>query len=159
MGLAVERGNLRQRRLQDSRVWGQPSPAAIDWTSTLPTTSFYQAYLEVHTSDGSTALVRVGRQEMAWGEGRLFGTSDWSPAPRSLDAVRGRWTVGAWDFDAFASMLTSPGLAPSQPSHGRTPNGSGTGTQLFGPTRRFTIAPLLQTELTGLARIAGTPCR
>ena len=49
--------------------------------------------------------MRVGRQPVTWGEGRLLGAADWSPTGRSLDAVRGHLVTGDWAFELLAVAL------------------------------------------------------
>jgi len=128
----------------------------------VPSTKFHAAYLEARSTELRPSFVRLGRQEIAWGEGRLLGTSDWRLVPRSLDAVRARWVMRQFDFEAVAAILTPPGSVPPEYARqaavasagvGRT----GTGVQLYGLDAVFHLEPLLHFELAGLARIARSP--
>jgi hypothetical protein len=163
IGLEVERGVLSAAVVvQDARIAGYPSPLNVESNGELPSTKFHAAYVEARSTELRPSFVRLGRQEIAWGEGRLLGTSDWWLVPRSLDAVRGRWVVRQFDFEAFAALLTSPGSVPPEYAQqgsvassggGRT----GTGVQLYGLDAMFHLDPLLHFEVAGLARVARAP--
>jgi hypothetical protein len=149
LGLDVERGPVEMRIvLQDARLWdlgagsdadGQPTP--------LAQTGAYEAWGEARTSSAHPSFVRVGRQAVTWGEGRLLGSSDWSPTARSLDAARGRLVTGDWAFEALAASLSDP-VPPAgsvvAPAYG----------ELLGARIEWAIDPLLAVELYGLARFA-----
>ncbi|MBL8606125.1 MAG: alginate export family protein [Myxococcales bacterium] len=157
LGLGVERGPVRgQITLQDTRIWGGPAAATTFGASG---TGAYEAYLEARTSAARPWFVRVGRQAVVWGEGRLLGAADWSPTGRSLDAVRGRLTVGPIGVEALGAILASP--APSGASYGDAFGAPHTGTQLFGGLVDWTVDPLLKLEAYFLGRVArgdgGTP--
>lgn len=61
-----------------------------------------EAYLEFGNDARS---LRVGRQDLALGSQRLFGTRDGTNVRRGWDGVRAKVTNGAWTFDAFALAL------------------------------------------------------
>jgi hypothetical protein len=163
LGLDVERGILSaQIILQDARVAGYPTALNTDSNGEYPSTKFHTAYLEARSTDVHPSFVRLGRQVVTWGEGRLLGASDWFLVPRSLDAVRARWVVKQFDFEALAVLLTAPGAVPPEyvrqgaaPSNGGA--ASGTGVQLYGLNASFHPEPLLHFEAAGLARIARSP--
>jgi hypothetical protein len=163
VGLEVERGALSGTIvIQDARLAGFPSTLAIGSNGTVPSTRFHAAYLEARSTELHPSFVRVGRQEVAWGEGRLLGTSDWMLVPRSLDAVRARFVVRQFDFEALGVLLTPPGSVPpeyvEQATVTNTAGGSsGTGVQLYGASTRFHADPLLHFEAAGIARIARIP--
>jgi hypothetical protein len=73
---------------QDSRVLGAEAngtPAA----EAADVFDFHQAYLEVFNTSGTLdATLRAGRQEMAFGNQRLIGVSNWTNIGRTFDAVR-----------------------------------------------------------------------
>ena len=163
IGLEVERGVLSAAVVvQDARIAGYPSPLNVESHGEVPSTKFHAAYLEARSTELRPSFVRLGRQEIAWGEGRLLGTSDWLLVPRSLDAVRARWVVRQFDFEAFAALLTAPGSVPPEyTQQGSVTSGgagrTGTGVQLYGFDAMFHLEPLLRFELAGMARIARTP--
>lgn len=163
IGLEVERGVLSAAVIvQDARVAGYPTALNTDSNGEAPSTKFHAAYLEARSTEIHPSFVRLGRQVVTWGEGRLLGTSDWFLVPRSLDAARARWVVRQFDFEALAVLLTAPGSVPPEyvrqsaaPSNGGATGG--TGVQLYGVNASFHPEPLLHFEVAGLARIARTP--
>jgi hypothetical protein len=163
LGLEVERGVLSATIVvQDARIAGYPSPLHVEGNGELPSTRFHSAYLEARSTEIRPSFVRLGRQEVAWGEGRLLGTSDWWLVPRSLDAARARWVVRQFDFEALAAILTPPGsIPPEYTQQGSAPSGgagrTGAGVQLYGINATAHLEPLLHFEVAGLARIARTP--
>ncbi len=141
--------------LQDSRMLGATPGAAEQ--SGFGELAPYEAYIDVRTDvEDPLFAVRVGRQRMRWGDGRLLGDADWSPRPLALDAARLHFSFFDFDIEAFGALLSLPGPV-SQPY---APNGQtfeGTGAQLYGLQLRWSVLPLLQLELAGLARIARDP--
>jgi hypothetical protein len=156
LGLAVDKGPLSASLvIQDARLWGTPSPALVGRADDLPSTTIHTAFFDVHTAETPASFVRLGRQEVSWGEGRLLGTSDWSPTPRALDALRARVVWRAFDVEALAAVLAPPGAVP--PEYARGVDADGTGAQLYGLEVTGHFDPLLRAELVGLARIARFP--
>jgi hypothetical protein len=90
--------------------------------------------------------VRVGRQPIVWGEGRLLGAADESPTGRSLDAVRGRLVFGDAAVELLAAALQD---WPSATGFSIDPYGG-----LFGARAEWAIDPLFAAEVYGLARLA-----
>jgi alginate export protein len=160
-GLSVERGPLAAGIVvQDARVAGVPTPATAIGGAGVSTLSLHAAYLEAHTPESHPSFVRVGRQELAWGEGRLLGTSDWFLVPRSFDAVRLRWSLRPVDLEAFAALLAPPGTVPPEESAQTSPAANfdeGTGTQLYGLSATLHVDPLLHGQLMGLGRVVRSP--
>src|SRR5215471_7120277 len=106
LGLSVERGLLSAAIVvQDVRLAGFPSPTRTDRTDPAPATGIHAAFLEVRAPDRAGSYLRVGRQEVTWGDGRLVGVSDWSPVPRALDAARAHLATRSLDVEALASNL------------------------------------------------------
>src|SRR5262249_47096873 len=54
---------------------------------------------------GVRNMVRVGRQELVFGEQRLIGHLNWVNNARSFDGVRATITRKAFKFDAFATSI------------------------------------------------------
>jgi hypothetical protein len=144
LGVEADEDALRARVvLQDARSY--EVPVGLDPVAGPPATaatSAYEASVEAHTAPGETFL-RAGRQPVTWGEGRLLSAAEWSPAGRSLDALRGRLAVGDLAFEALAAALLDP-QAVSLTAYG----------ELFGARAEWAIDPLLGLEAYGLARIA-----
>jgi hypothetical protein len=161
VGLGVERGALAANVVvQDARIAGFPSAADPLGEPTLATTTFHVAYVEARSPDAHPSFARVGRQEIAWGEGRLLGVSDWRLSPRSLDAALGRWVLRQLDFDVLAAILAPPGAVPPEQSLQASPGivqDSGTGTQLYGAAATLHLDPLIHAQASGLARVVRSP--
>lgn len=158
LGLAVDRGPVTgMLTLQDARVLGDAQTRLTGaGQATLPSFAPLEAYIDVHTRSGRRAFLRLGRQRVTWGDGRLVGANDWSLTGRSLDAARFGVQVGDVDVEAMAVLLAAPGNAPPAVT-GTQQSTPGTGAQLYGLNAKWHILPLLQVELTGLARIAREP--
>src|SRR5262249_49602131 len=156
-GLAVDRGPVTGvLTLQDARVLGSPSsvvPAPAE--PSVPSFAPFEAYLDVHSRSGRRLDLRMGRQRVVWGSGRLVGDNDWTATARSLDAGRFAFQLGDFDFEVLAALLASPGEQPAPLGGGTV--GEGSGAQLYGLDGVWHIAPLFSVEATGLARIARDP--
>ncbi|MBW2453228.1 MAG: alginate export family protein [Deltaproteobacteria bacterium] len=155
--------------LQDARVLGA-LPGAPDRTEAGGFGSLgpHEAYLDVRTAVEDPLLrVRVGRQQLVWGDGRLLGESDWSPRGAALDAGWMKLSFGDVSFELVGAMLAPPSaIAPDYVSperqtatdgSGAPLNAEGTGAQLYGLNAGWLIVPLFNVELVGLARIARDP--
>jgi hypothetical protein len=162
LGLGAEYGAARgdpgllraQVTLQDARAWGAPSPSGILGAEGSGASSIgaYEAWVEVRTSAARPAFLRVGRQAVTWGDGRLVSNADWSPVARTLDAARGHASAGLFDFEVLAAMLDTP--TPLGPSFGDRVGPSSTGSQLYGAQVGLFLSPLLRGELSLLARVS-----
>ena len=163
IGLAAERGALRAVvQMQDARAWGDTPPMQVDGRDVSPATSVKLAYAEVREQTPKGSFLRVGRQEIQWGEGRLLGRSDWSLTGRSLDAARGVYVIGSFDLEGFSSILSMPGALPPAVSRSgeMAPTATepeGPGAQLHGARVAWHVAPLLAIELQSLARFVRQP--
>jgi hypothetical protein len=150
LGLDATRGPLEARVvLQDARSLDlATSSDPIVGPGSLAVTGAFEAWAEAHTDSMRPSFVRAGRQAITWGEGRLLGEADWSPAGRSLDAVRGRLVVGDGSFELLAAMLSDPQNGVSLDAYG----------ELLGARVEWAFDPLFAVEAYGLARIAqGNP--
>ncbi len=154
VGLGAERGAVRaQITLQDARALGSPSPnARFVGSRGIGRFEPYEAFLEMRSSGARPHYLRLGRQAVVWGEGRLVGDADFGPAGRSLDAARGHVALGNFDFEALAVVLEMPSTLGT--AFGETAGPATSGVQLYGLSAGWTIDPLLKIEAFGLARIA-----
>lgn len=70
-----------------------------------------QGFLELGKSDKGLFALRVGRQEINFGDQRLVGSSNWTNGARTFDAVRGiaNFTLphAAIHFDVFAAAVVN----------------------------------------------------
>lgn len=84
--------------MQDARVGafdGERVPA--DARNQL---DLYEGFVEAGTKDVG---VRLGRQAMTFGSGRLVGTDEWANAPVTFDGAAGWWQNDALRIDAFTA--------------------------------------------------------
>ncbi len=106
-------------QLQDSRIWGEEgagtgtAPVGSATTS-IDNVDIHQAYLDfnhlLEDSFGECALaLRIGRQELSFGDQRLVSPLDWSNIARAWDAARvvidPANAPGGLRVDIFASIL------------------------------------------------------
>ncbi|HVH45577.1 MAG TPA: alginate export family protein [Labilithrix sp.] len=153
LGVGAERGAVRaQITLQDARALGSPSPSAFAGARGVGRFEPYEAFAELRANGVRPHYVRLGRQAVVWGEGRLVGNADFSPVGRSLDALRGHLAVGDFDFEALAAILEAPG--PLGSGFSDTSGPSRSGVQLYGLTAGWSIDPLLKIEAFALARVS-----
>jgi hypothetical protein len=158
IGLSAERGPLRAVvELQDARVWGENVPGSADGRDALPNTGARLAFGELRGQGERASFLRLGRQELVWGEGRLIGRNDWSPTGRSLDALRGTLVLGDFDLEALAAVLVAPGALPPEASRGAGTAPEGPGAQLYGTHVTWHLAPLLEIEAAVLGRFVREP--
>lgn len=154
IGLGAERGALRaQITLQDARALGSPEPnGTFNGSRGIGELAPYEAFVEMRTSGARPSFIRLGRQAIQWGEGRLIGMADFGPAGRSLDAARAHLSVSQFDFEALAAVLEIP--HPLGAGFGDTSGSNTSGVQLYGVTARYTLDPIFKVEAFGIARVA-----
>src|SRR6185295_174388 len=63
------------------------------------------AYIEIGDTEKRPVTLRVGRQELSFGEERLLGNANWGNAARSFEAIRATLRKGKYRVDAFASSV------------------------------------------------------
>jgi len=98
-------------QVQDARRWGEERTTLDGDADQL---DLHQAFFELDSLAGRPVAIRVGRQELSYGNQRLVGAVGWSNVGRSFDAARLRWT-GPATVDVFAAQLaTTAGEAPAQ---------------------------------------------
>lgn len=67
----------------------------------------HQAWVQVGDPEKSPVAVRVGRQELAFGDQRLVGISPWLNAPRVFDAALATFRFTGVRVDTFASSVVN----------------------------------------------------
>lgn len=88
---------------QDAHVFGKnQNPAVPPYQDSM---DLRQAYIELGDIEKQTVGVRVGRQELAFGDERLLGNANWLNTARSFDALRGTIRHGAFRADLFAARV------------------------------------------------------
>lgn len=89
-------------------VEARDSSAAWDEAPTNPGTDVFdlhQAYLRLGDPKQFPVTLKVGRQELIYGDERLIGASDWGNVPRSFDAAKLRYEKdGNW-VDLFTGRV------------------------------------------------------
>jgi hypothetical protein len=88
---------------QDSQVWdhdANPDPPAVENTFDLR-----QAWIQIQEQDGKGWSLRVGRQELAYGDHRLVGSFNWSNVGRTFDAAKLNFTNSVVSVDVFGSSV------------------------------------------------------
>jgi len=89
---------------------------------------FHQAFAELSTGRSPRSFtLRVGRQEVAFGSGRLISASEGRNVRRSFDAVRPIVRLGPWTWNALLAKLVAvaPGMFDDGQEPGQTFGGFG----------------------------------
>ena len=81
--------------VQASRLWGTFG-GSLD---------FHQAYIQVDHFLTPDLSLRIGRQELSYGNERLVGAFDWGNVGRSFDAIKAVYVKKKWSVDMFAARL------------------------------------------------------
>jgi hypothetical protein len=81
---------------------------------------FQAGFLELGTSSGSNSIsLRVGRQELEYGSGRLIDVREGPNVRLSFDGIILKSKLHAWQIDGFAVRpdLDNPGFFDNAPNH------------------------------------------
>lgn len=90
---------------QDSQAGGMaanPDPPTHENTFDLR-----QAWIEIRQREKTGWALRIGRQELAYGDQRLVGSLNWSNVARTFDAAKLTYTHSHVSVDAFASSVVA----------------------------------------------------
>lgn len=134
---------------QDARVYfNQRIPNAPNFEAPL---DLRMGYAEIGAPKGPVTL-RLGRQEINFGDQRLVGSSNWANTARTFDAVRATFRSGGYRLDAFAASVVVPAAgAFDRPVTGDNLHGLVGGIEKLVP--QATIEPYLfwrlQPRVTG----------
>jgi len=94
-----------QFQAQDSQAMGRNAkPDAPPFEDTF---DLRQGYVEFGNSDKPAITLKVGRQELAFGESRLIGPLPWTNVARTFDAARLTVKYGKYKVDTFASSVVN----------------------------------------------------
>lgn len=112
----------------------------------------YQAYLRLGDPKKFPLSLKVGRQEMLYGDERYVGISDWSNTGRSFDAAKVRYENEQFWVDAFTGRQIIP-----YDEHFNVANDYDWFSGVYASTR--SLFPVQETELYFLSRnvSAGSP--
>ncbi|MGH7491414.1 MAG: alginate export family protein [bacterium] len=87
-------------QIQDARLWGEEGST----NRALNNTDLHQAYFDVEKLFGKSLVLRVGRQQLAFGNERLVGKYDWDQAGRAFDAARLTWGEAGQKIDFWLAQ-------------------------------------------------------
>ena len=87
--------------IQDSRLWG----GEFSTTGSLANLDLHQAYIQADRFLTPGLSLRIGRQELSYGNERLVGVSDWDNVGQSFDALKAVFARKSWSIDFFASRV------------------------------------------------------
>ena len=131
-GLQNDNGYLLERyrlsfdlHLRDSRAFIELNRSSVEGRrggsrpSDENRTDFYQAFAEL------TPKIRLGRQEISFGSGRMFALKEGSNVPLSFDGVRLSTNINKWHLDLI-------GLRPVTSSFGAFDDRTSNSQQLWG---------------------------
>jgi hypothetical protein len=94
-----------QVQAQDAQVFGKNiKPDSPPFENTM---DIRQAYLEFGKTEVPSVLLRVGRQELAFGEMRLIGHLNWTNTARSFDAARLTLQHKNYKVDLFSASVVN----------------------------------------------------
>ncbi len=95
--------------IQDTREWGEfyntnggPRLTEVNDSYEL---DIHEGYLQIDNVAGTPVAVRMGRQELVYGNERLVGAFGWSNNGRSFDAIKFMYTSDAFDVDAWTAKI------------------------------------------------------
>jgi hypothetical protein len=104
--------NMRAQPTSWLTFFFQGMDAHAPWKNTLPagapfrdTMDLRQGYVEIGGMETADYGLRVGRQELAFGEERLVGPSPWLNTARSFDGAHGTYHENGIRLDAFAASV------------------------------------------------------
>ena len=94
-------------QVQDGRNWGGENSTLARGTQdgTAKALDFHQAYVGVSNLFSSGLTLKLGRQEMAYGNERLISTSNWGNTARSFDAAKVSYEDDTYGLSLFTSKL------------------------------------------------------
>lgn len=100
-------------QIQDARLFGEEKSTV----SNEKNIDLHAAYGELrHPGSSGAWQLRVGRQELSYGNERIIGAVDWNNVGRSFDAVHSRLQHGAWTADLVAARLAATGTGAGSDS-------------------------------------------
>ncbi len=94
-------------QVQDSRLYGGETSSLSRGTmdGKSPALDFHQAYFTISKLFGSPVDIKVGRQELKYGNERLIGVRNWNNIGRSFDAAVASYKAEKLTLDLFTSKL------------------------------------------------------
>lgn len=114
--------------LQDSRELGE-SDSLISDTTESP--DFHEAYLNVSNVFDTPVSLRLGRQELNYGDQRLVGSFGWSNYGRAFDGFKAVYSNDAVSVDAFYMIVSEDTTVTTNSSTGATTLGANANDTYF----------------------------
>ena len=108
-------------QIQDARTFGSEDPTLGRGTldGKADALDFHQAYFAVSSLFGAPLSLKIGRQELAYGNQRLIGSVGWSNIGRTFDAATASYSTPWASLDFFsAKLVDTPTRSSSQNLHG-----------------------------------------
>jgi hypothetical protein len=131
---------------------GQNSASTGDERSPNPQADgpvdLHQGYVLVGGTESLPASIKVGRQELSYGDERLIGAFDWDNMGRVFDAAKVRFEQDAFWVDAFTGRVVMP-----NDNQFDQPNWDDWFSGVYGSTRA--VVPKTELQLYFLADNAG----
>lgn len=87
--------------VQDSRLWG----GEFSTNNSIRGVDLHQAYIQADHFLTPDLSLKIGRQELRYGNERLVGSFDWDFVGRSFDAIKAVYARKGWSADIFAARL------------------------------------------------------
>lgn len=89
-------------QIQDSRQWGEEGSTI----SNEKNIDLHEGYVELKDFIFSDISLRIGRQEIFFGDHRLVGNFGWGNTGRSFDAIRMKWERRKNSLNIFSAQLS-----------------------------------------------------
>ncbi len=81
----------------------------VGWGPESDTLDLHQGFFTAGNLDEFPVSLKVGRQELSYGDERLLGAFDWNNIGRSFDAAKLRWQItDGFSLDIFSGMPVVP---------------------------------------------------
>ena len=126
-------------QIQDSRRFGNGSGTLSPPTNTF---DLHQAYFKLNGLFDTPVSLKLGRQQLVYGNQRLVGAVGWHPRGRAFDGAVLAYDTDATSVDVFAARL-APGFS------GTTASGEGS-NNLLGVYSTWTVAESQTLEVFAL---------
>src|SRR3989304_121460 len=91
-------------QLQDTRNWGEEGGTA-SFTDGSEKLDIHQANVTLRNINGSPLSLKVGRQELAYGDQRLVGSPGWRNRGRAFDTIKLSYATGIADIDFWTAKV------------------------------------------------------
>ena len=129
-------------QIQDSRVFGQEKDGTGNFNTLADSKNLdlHQGFVEIRNLFISGLMVRLGRQELSFGNERLIGSVGWHNVGRAFDGVLFRWDTGPVSLNVLGMNVAevhqyAPIATPAAVAHVRDAGSDLIG--IYGTARRL----------------------